>query len=142
VRHETVGVVAMRYGGGLPAELSIVTNGVLAERVMLDDERPAAPDFAAIVDLDLAKDLGQTKVLRGPAYEAVLAAVWALHDQIAPAEFGPAEGGGRASRRTDLSSFGFPLVAAGIGGLLLWSVLDDLRGEGGRLELLSSNRCG
>lgn len=85
---QLIGRAALRYGGGLPAEVTILCNGVLAERFELGDAaRPAARDFAAIVDIDLPKDLGQNKLLRGPEFEAVMHAIWAVHDRIAPAGY-------------------------------------------------------
>jgi hypothetical protein len=84
-----IGSAGMRYSGKQPAEVTILTNGVLAERFVLGDaERPAAPDFAAIVDVDLGKDLGQNKIVRGPEFDRVMAAIWAVHDRIAPQDFG------------------------------------------------------
>ena len=78
-----IGCAGFRYTDSAPAELRILTNGVLAEQFELGDEqRPAAKNFGAIVELDLAKDLGQSKLLRGPEYERVIEAVWALHDSV------------------------------------------------------------
>ena len=101
-----IGLAGFRYGGRAPAQLTILTHGVLTERLEFGGaERPAAPDFTAIVDVDLAKDLSQSRVLRGPAYDQVIAAVWAVHDAIAPATFG------RPRTREPKSVGGFPGLA-------------------------------
>ncbi|PRQ04765.1 hypothetical protein ENSA5_05300 [Enhygromyxa salina] len=86
---ELIGYAGLRYTSKAPAAVTILTNGVLAEELEFgDEERPGAPDFAAIVDVDLAKDLGQTKLLRGPEFERVMEAIWAVHDRVAPEGFG------------------------------------------------------
>jgi hypothetical protein len=114
-----VGYAGMRYAGKQAAVVHILTNGVLAERFELgDSSRRAAPDFGAIVDVDLPKDLGQAKVLRGPEYTQVLDAIWAAHAKVAPAKFGDATGGtGEDEPRFDRGPEGMhlPLVLVGIG---------------------------
>lgn len=136
-----IGAAALRYGGGLAPELRIVTNGVLAETLMLDElARPAAADFLAIVDLDLAKDLGQSKLLRGPAFDRVLDRVWAVHDEIAPPE--PGERATARARRFDLGGLSaqavlIPLAAMLFGLLILWASYDDGGVEGGILVMFS-----
>jgi hypothetical protein len=130
-----IGSAGMRYSGKQPAEVTILTNGVLAERFVLGDaQRPAAPDFGAIVDVDLGKDLGQNKIVRGLELDRVMAAIWAAHDRIAPASFGapvtshkPVVGGG-------LEQFYLPVALIAIGSLLAAWGLSDNGGEG---ELLS-----
>jgi hypothetical protein len=130
-----IGSAGMRYSGKRPAEVTILTNGVLAERFVLGDaERPAAPDFGAVVDVDLGKDLGQNKLLRGPEYDRVMAAIWAVHDRIAPADFdapltshAPVVGGG-------FEQFRLPAALIVIGVLLAAWGLNDNGGQG---ELLS-----
>lgn len=58
--------------GGQPAKLLLLTHGVLAETLPL----PEAPtDFLALVDTNLRKDLAQARVVRGPEFDATLAAV-------------------------------------------------------------------
>lgn len=113
-----IGTAGMRYAGKLPAEVTILTNGVLAERFVLGDEqRRAAPDFGAVVDVDLRKDLGQNKVVRGPEFERVMAAIWAVHDEIVPKEF-DAPVTGHASIGGGLEQFRLPVALIGIGVLL------------------------
>ncbi len=131
-----IGCAGMRYSGKSPAEVTISTNGVLAERFVLGDaERPAAPDFGAIVDVDLGKDLGHNKLLRGPEFDRVMAAIWAVHDRIARADFGApvthhvVVGGG-------LEQFRWPLAAIGIGLLLAAWGLSESGGEGEVLSVL------
>lgn len=58
--------------GGQPAKLLLLTHGVLAETLPL----PEAPtDFLALVDTELRKDIAQARVVRGPEFDATLAAV-------------------------------------------------------------------
>jgi hypothetical protein len=81
---ESIGLAGLRYEGDA-AEVTFLCNGVLAERIQIGDaERPAAREFVAIVDVDLPKDLGQAKLLRGPEFERVMDAIWVVHDRIAP----------------------------------------------------------
>lgn len=129
-----IGCAGMRYSGKQPAQVTILTNGVLAERFVLGDtERPAAPDFGAIVDVDLDKDLGQNKLLRGPEFDRVMAAIWAVHDRIAPADFG-APVHDRVSVGGGLEQFRLPAALIVIGLLLAAWGLNDNGGEG---ELLA-----
>jgi hypothetical protein len=126
-----IGCAGMRYSGKSPAEVTILTNGVLAERFVLGEtRRPAAPDFGAIVDVDLDKDLGQNKIVRGPEYDRVMAAIWAVHDRIAPADFG-APVAERASVGGGWEQFIWPLAAIGIGTLsTVWGLSEsDDEGE-------------
>jgi hypothetical protein len=131
---QPIGQAGMRYSGKQPAQVTILTNGVLAERFVLGDAtRPAAPDFGAIVDVDLAKDLGHNKILRGPEFERVMAAIWAVHDCIAPTNFGApvhkhvSIGGG-------LEQFRLPIAVIGVGLLLAAWGMSNSGGEG---ELLA-----
>jgi hypothetical protein len=129
-----IGSAGMRYSGKQPAQVTILTNGVLAERFVLGDtERPAAPDFGAIVDVDLDKDLGQNKLLRGPEFDRVMAAIWAVHDRIAPADFGAPERS-RVAVGGGLEQFRLPAAAIVVGLLLAAWGLNDNGGEG---ELLA-----
>lgn len=129
-----IGTAGMRYSGKQPAQVTILTNGVLAERFVLGDtERPAAPDFGAIVDVDLGKDLGQNKILRGPEFDRVMAAIWAVHDRIAPADFGAPESS-RVAVGGGLEQFRLPAVVIVIGLLVTAWGLNDNGGEG---ELLA-----
>jgi hypothetical protein len=59
-----------------PAKLLLVTRGVLAETITLDDARPG---FVAVVDVDLRKDLSQRGVLRDEAFDRVIRAVMRTH---------------------------------------------------------------
>lgn len=61
------------------ARLRVQANGVFAEDIELDGCRPG---FLAIADLDLARDLAQSQVLRDAAFERMLGYVRAAHDQI------------------------------------------------------------
>jgi hypothetical protein len=61
------------------ARLRIQTNGVFAEDIDLDGCRPG---FLAVADLDLARDLAQSLVLRDAAFEQMLEWVRATHDRI------------------------------------------------------------
>lgn len=126
-----IGWAALRYSGKLPAELTIVTNGVLAERGTFGDQRRrAAPDFGAVVDVDLARDLGQNKLLRGPELERVMDAIWAVHDRIAPEDFGePGSGHVAPASKGDLGLFG-PVILISVGLLLVWAGVaeDDWQG--------------
>lgn len=63
-----------------PARLRIQTNGVLAEELELEGWRRG---FSAIADLDLARDLSQSQVLRDAAFERMLSLVRATHDAMA-----------------------------------------------------------
>jgi hypothetical protein len=119
---EVVGLAGLRYSGKLPAEVTILTNGVLAETFELGLERPAAPDFAAIINVDLPKDLGQNKLLRGPEFDAVMAAIWAVHDRIAPAEFGEPSNAPEQQRQN--LALGLPLSLAAAGAFIMWLALD------------------
>jgi hypothetical protein len=62
-----------------PARLRIQTNGVLAEELELEGLRRG---FSAIADLDLARDLSQSQVLRDAAFERMMALVRATHDTM------------------------------------------------------------
>ncbi|MFV8755688.1 hypothetical protein ACNOYE_34485 [Nannocystaceae bacterium ST9] len=62
-----------------PARVRIQTNAVFAEDIELEGLRKG---FAAIVDLDLARDLSQSQVLRDEAFDRTIALVRAAHDQI------------------------------------------------------------
>jgi hypothetical protein len=62
-----------------PARLRIQTNGVLAEVLELEGLRKG---FSALVDLDLARDLSQSQVLRDAGFERMLALVRATHDAM------------------------------------------------------------
>jgi hypothetical protein len=125
-----IGYAGMRYSGKQPAQVTILTNGVLAERFVLGDaERPAAPDFGAIVDVDLHKDLGQNKILRGPEFDRVMAEIWAVHDRIAPAELGePVHS--RVTVGGGLEQFRLPVALIAIGVLVAAWGLNDNGGEG------------
>lgn len=84
-----IGCAGLRYADKAPAEVRVLTNGVFAERFELGDEqRKGMSNFGAIVELDLPKDLGQTRLARGPELERMLAAIWAVHDQLAPRRVG------------------------------------------------------
>lgn len=61
------------------ARLRIQTNGVFAEDIDLEGFRPG---FLAIADLDLARDLAQSLVLRDAAFEQMLQWVRVAHDRI------------------------------------------------------------
>lgn len=63
-----------------PARLRIQTNGVLAEELELEGLRRG---FSAIADLDLARDLSQSQVLRDGAFERMMSLVRATHDTMA-----------------------------------------------------------
>ncbi|WP_146157201.1 hypothetical protein [Enhygromyxa salina] len=115
-----IGLAGLRYSGNQPAVVSILTNGVLAERFELGSaSRRAAPDFGAIVDVDLPKDLGQAKLLRGPEFTRVLDAIWAVHDKIAPAKFGDATGvaSDQPAERSHEGIY-LPMLILGIGTVL------------------------
>ncbi len=58
--------------GGQPGRLLLLTNGVLAETLPL----PEAPtDFLVLVDVDLRKDLAQSRVVRDSAFDQMMVAV-------------------------------------------------------------------
>lgn len=63
-----------------PARLRVQTNGVLAEDIELEGLRRG---FTAIADLDLARDLSQSQVLRDAAFEHMLTLVRTTHDAMA-----------------------------------------------------------
>lgn len=131
---QRIGCAGMRYSGKLPAEVTILTNGVLAERFVLGDaQRPAAPDFGAIVNVDLERDLGHNKLLRNPEFERVMAAIWAVHDRIAPAGFGAPVSSHRVIGG-GLEQFRWPFAALVVGvTLAAWGI-----GEGGaQAELIA-----
>ncbi|HVI01241.1 MAG TPA: hypothetical protein VM869_21135 [Enhygromyxa sp.] len=62
-----------------PAKLLLVTRGVLAETITLEDGRSG---FVAVVDVDLRKDLSQRGVLRGEPFDRVMRAVMRVHDLV------------------------------------------------------------
>jgi hypothetical protein len=61
------------------ARLRVQANGVFAEDIELDGFRKG---FLAIADLELARDLAQSQVLRDEAFERMLGFVRAAHDRI------------------------------------------------------------
>lgn len=57
---------------GVPGRLLLLTNGVLAETLPL----PEAPtDFLALMDIDLRKDLAQSRVIRDENFDQMMSAV-------------------------------------------------------------------
>lgn len=58
--------------GGMPGRLLLLTHGVLAETLPL----PEAPtDFLALVDVDLRKDLAQSRVVRDEKFDQMMVTV-------------------------------------------------------------------
>jgi hypothetical protein len=72
--------LAAQMPGRAKARLRVQANGVFAEDIELEGCRPG---FLAIADLDLARDLAQSQVLRDAAFERMLGFVRAAHDQLA-----------------------------------------------------------
>lgn len=129
-----LGLAGLRYGSEAPAELILLSNGVLAERFEFGDpSRPAAPDFTAILDLDLRKDLAQARFLRGLAFDEVLDAVWSAHDAIAPEDFGPPrrEALPEVARNAWIAAL-IPVVTAAVGlTLIVWDYFEPGEQAGG-----------
>ncbi|MFV8755077.1 hypothetical protein ACNOYE_31395 [Nannocystaceae bacterium ST9] len=68
---KAIGLARLGHGGQ-PGRLLLLTNGVLAETLPL----PEAPtDFLALVDVDLRKDLAQSRVVRDAAFDRMLIGV-------------------------------------------------------------------
>lgn len=65
--------------GAEPAKALIMTHGVLAETVALDNCRHG---LLAVVDVDLRKDLSQQRLLRDPAFQQVIAAIERADDRL------------------------------------------------------------
>lgn len=74
----TIGVAAC-LPGRANARVRVQTNGVFAEDIELEGCRRG---FVALVDLDLARDLSQSQVLRDAAFDRMLAIVRATHDTM------------------------------------------------------------
>ncbi len=67
---KAIGLARLGHGGQ-PGRMLLLTHGVLAETLPL----PEAPtDFLALVDVDLHKDLAQSRVVRDASFDAVIAA--------------------------------------------------------------------
>jgi hypothetical protein len=71
LRGSTIGLAGRRPESE-PGKLLLVTRGVLAETITLED---AYKGFLAVVDVDLRKDLSQHGVLRDQAFDEVMAVV-------------------------------------------------------------------
>ena len=75
----TIGV-ATRDDGAAEGRVLVVVRGVHLETLRSKATWPR--EFFAAVDLDLPTDLGSSQVLRGPAFDAVLAAIEAAHSEL------------------------------------------------------------
>ena len=77
-----IGHVALRPRR-VEAEFFILTRGVLTETVMLQGKPPG---FAAIVDIDVSKDLAQARVLRDATYHEIRGAIDDAHERLSQTE--------------------------------------------------------
>ena len=106
-----------------PATLRLLTRGVFANTVRLSDLRPG---FMAIVDTDLQRDIGEAKLRRGPAFDALIARMHTVSEELVPTTLATREARDVSTDRR--TPGGGTLVIAGFSALLAGSILNPLAG--------------